>query len=205
MPAAFEPHDDAEVDAVIRAAGAGDLITSGAGRLQATRLPVVWDRSERRLIAHMARANEHWRTIPDASDALFIVTAPDAYVSPSWYAAKAEHGRVVPTWDYGQVQLRGRVSVHDDAEWLRDAVERLTDLHEQHRDEPWAVEDAPERYVGGLLRAIVGIEVQVDAIEASLKFSQNRSEADRRGVVAGLEAEGDPRATAVAADVAHRL
>lgn len=202
-PRAFLPENRAQVSELIHAAGAGDLVTVSPSGPQATRLPLVWLPEESRIVAHMARVNEHWESIQADAAGLVIVNAPDAYVSPSWYASKAEHGRVVPTWDYGQVQLRGRVRVHHDEAWLRDAVERLTDLHEQPRAEPWALADAPEKYVTGMLRAIVGVEVLVDAIEASLKYSQNKSDADRRGVVTGLRAEGDARSQDVAERVAR--
>lgn len=191
--------DDAAVDALIRTVGAGDLVTADAdGVPYATRLPLVWLREESRVIAHMALANPHWRTLTDGGAALIVVTGPQAYVSPSWYEAKAEHGRVVPTWNYSRVELRGTVRVHREAAWLRDAVTRLTDLHEQRRAQPWAVTDAPASYVEGQLRGIVGLEVTVTSVEGKAKLSQNRSDADRAGVVAGLRAEDDAEASRVA-------
>ncbi len=205
MPRFNALDDDAAIDALVHSAGAGDLVTVGAdGTPYATRLPLVWLRDESRVIAHLAIANPHWRTIVDGSPALLVVSGPQAYVSPAWYAAKAEHGRVVPTWNYSRVELRGTVRVHRDEAWLRDAVTRLTTLHEAARPEPWAVSDAPEAYVDGQLRGIVGIEVAVASVEGKAKLSQNRSEADRAGVIDGLHAEGGPEAQAVAdAMVAH--
>ncbi|MGH1561742.1 FMN-binding negative transcriptional regulator [Mumia sp. DW29H23] len=191
--------DAAAIDALIAASGAGDLVTVHAeGVPYATRLPLVWLREESRVVAHMAIANPHWRTIVDGSPVLVVVSGPQAYVSPSWYTAKAEHGRVVPTWNYSRVELRGTVHVHEDPAWLRDAVTRLTEQHEQPREEPWAVTDAPEAYVDGQLRGIVGIEVRVASVEGKAKLSQNRSDADRAGVVAGMRAEGGTEALAVA-------
>ncbi|UUT35998.1 FMN-binding negative transcriptional regulator [Microbacterium elymi] len=181
--------------AFVRQAAVGTLVTAGAdGVPDATLLPILWDGD--RVIAHFARANEHWKRIADGAAGLVIVYGPDAYVTPSWYAAKAEHGKVVPTWNYSAVHLRGAVTVHEDAGWLRDAVTRLTDRHEGERDQPWAVTDAPEKYVAGQLRAIVGLEMQVADVEAKAKWSQNRSDADRAGVVAGYEAEGRPEQAA---------
>ncbi|WEG09309.1 FMN-binding negative transcriptional regulator [Microbacterium horticulturae] len=173
----------------VAAASVATLVTTGPdGVPDATLLPIMWHGD--RVIAHFARANEHWKRIADGAPGLFIVYGPDAYVTPSWYAAKAEHGKVVPTWNYSAVQLRGPVSVHDDVEWLRDAVTALTDTHETPRDDPWAVTDAPEKYVDGQLRAIVGVEMTVQKVDAKAKWSQNRSDADREGVVTGFEAEG---------------
>ena len=158
------------------------------GLPDATFLPVLWEGD--RLVGHLARANAHWRRIVDGSPALAIVTGPDAYVSPGWYATKAEHGKVVPTWNYSVVHLRGSVVVHDDAEWVRSLVTRLTDRHESSRSTPWAVSDAPSDYIDKNLRPIVGVEVVVTSVEAKAKLSQNRSEEDRAGVAAGLTADG---------------
>lgn len=181
-----------DVRPFVEAVATAQLITVGADGLpDATFLPVLWEGD--RLVGHVARANPHWRRIVTDSPALAIVTGADAYVSPRWYAAKAEHGKVVPTWNYSAVHLRGRILVHDDPDWVRALVTRLTDRHEQPREEPWHVTDAPEDYVTKSLRAIVGVELVVEQVEAKAKLSQNRSDEDRTGVAAGLTADGkDP-------------
>lgn len=181
-----------DVRPFVEAVATAQLITVGADGLpDATFLPVLWE--GHRLVGHVARANPHWRRIVTDSPALAIVTGPDAYVSPRWYATKAEHGKVVPTWNYSVVHLRGRILVHDDPDWVRALVTRLTDRHEQPREEPWHVTDAPEDYVTKSLRAIVGVELVVEQVEAKAKLSQNRSDEDRAGVAAGLTADGkDP-------------
>lgn len=182
-----------DVRPFVEAIAAAQLVTVGDDGLpDATFLPVLWEGE--RLVGHLARANAHWRRIVDDAPALAIVTGPDTYVSPSWYATKAEHGKVVPTWNYSVVHLRGRIKVHDDPDWVRDLVTRLTDRHELPRDEPWAVADAPEDYVAKNLRPIVGVELVVEGVEAKAKLSQNRSDGDRAGVARGLAADGrDPR------------
>lgn len=195
--------DEAELRAFVAAAGAADLITADPdGYPLATLLPVVW--TEDRVIAHFARANPHWQQIEDAQPVLLVCRGAQAYVSPSWYAAKREHGRVVPTWNYSAVHLTGRARVHDDVDWVRRAVTELTDLHEAGRTERWSLGDAPESFVEGQLRGIVGVEVTVERCEGKAKLSQNRSEADREGVVAGLAQEGAPEAATVAAQM-HRM
>jgi transcriptional regulator len=156
------------------------------------------------LLAHVARMNEQWYDVSAGQRVLAIVHGPQAYVSPSWYAAKAEHGRVVPTWNYSAVHLSGTVELVDDVGELRDLVARLTDRHELDRPDPWSVDDAPEAYVAGQLKAIRGIVITLDAVEAKAKLSQNRSAADRDGVVAGLLADGDPEGVRVA-DAMARL
>ena len=177
-----------ELRPLVDAAGSAELVTIGDdGFPRATRLPVIW--SGERLVFHMAIANPQWRAIADGSPALAIVSGAEAYISPSWYAAKAEHGRVVPTWNYSAIHFTGRVTVRREPEWLAAAVTELTDLHEGRRDEPWQVSDAPATYVEQMLKAIVGIEFAIETVEAKAKRSQNRSDADRAGVVDGLRAE----------------
>lgn len=189
--------DEAELRAMVAAYGAGELITTGDdGYPLATLLPVVW--REDTVVMHMARANPQWRQIADDIPALVVCGGPQAYISPSWYAAKAEHGKVVPTWNYSSVHLTGRARVHDDPDWLRRQVTDLTDHHEEHRPDRWRVTDAPEQYVTAQLRGIVGVELAVERVEGKAKLSQNRSEADRVGVVAGLDAEPSAAAQEIA-------
>jgi transcriptional regulator len=202
----FNVMDADEVRPFVAAAGSAELITVGDdGFPLATRLPVLW--SEDRLIFHMALANPHWRSIEEGAPALAVVTGPEAYISPSWYATKAEHGRVVPTWNYSAVHFTGRVTVRRTPEWLKEAVTSLTDHHEGRREEPWSVTDAPESYVAQQLKAVVGIEFSVTAVEAKAKRSQNRSAEDRAGVIAGLLAEpgatGHLVASQMQADLNH--
>lgn len=185
----FNAMDPDDVRPFVEAVATAQLVTVGDdGVPDATFLPVLWEGD--RLVGHLARANAHWLRIVSGSPALAIVTGPDTYVSPSWYATKAEHGKVVPTWNYSVVHLRGHIIVHDDADWVRDLVTRLTDRHEQLRTDRWAVTDAPADYIEKNLRPIVGVELVVSSVEAKAKLSQNRSDADRAGVATGLAADG---------------
>lgn len=196
--------DEPQIRRMVADVGSAQLITVGSdGFPLATLLPIRWDGDT--VTAHMARANPHWRHIDDGAPTLLVVTGAQAYISPSWYASKAEHGRVVPTWNYSVVHLTGRAQVHEDGEWLRRAVDDLVDRHEAHRPEPWSSADAPERYIEGQLRAIVGVEISIERVEAKAKLSQNRSAVDREGVVRGLRQEGSPGATAVAEQMARHL
>lgn len=200
----FNVMAEAEIRPMVEAIGSAELITVGEdGFPVATRLPVIW--VDDRLVFHMALANPHWRTISDGAPALAVVTGPEAYISPTWYAAKAEHGRVVPTWNYSAVHFRGRATVHRDPEWLHAAVSDLSDLHEQRRAVPWAVTDAPESFIAQQLRAIVGVEVAIERIEAKAKRSQNRSAEDRGAVIQGLRQQGGGRELAMAEQMEHDL
>jgi transcriptional regulator len=202
VPQSFAMDDDA-VQGLLREHGAGDLVTATARGLVATMLPFIHDPDRGphgALLGHVARNNDHWRHA-SVGEALVILRGPDAYISPQWYASKREHGRVVPTWNYSAVHLTGRVTVRDDEAWVRDIVERLTDRHEEHRANRWSVEDAPDGYIDKQLRAIVGIELLVERVEAKAKLSQNRSDEDRTGVVEGLEETGVVRDALVAGDM----
>src|SRR6185295_10114880 len=197
VPSAFAPTDEAIRELLLRHRAA-DLVTAGPDGLAATMLPFLYDAERHTLRGHLARNNDHWRTA-DGAVGLVIVRGPDAYISPSWYAAKAEHGRVVPTWNYVTAHAYGRLVVHDDPVWVEDVVRRLTAKHEAARlaspGQPpaWSVDDAPRKFIEGQLRAIVGLELQITRIEAKAKLSQNRPETDVPGIVAGLTARGDER------------
>jgi transcriptional regulator len=214
LPRHFSWTDMAQIGSFVDAAQSAYLVTFDGTRPVATLLPVIWERPERngaagpddladpasygRLLGHIAIANSQWQTAAPGAQALAIVQGPQAYISPSWYEAKARHGRVVPTWNYETVHLIGTVAFHQDSEWLRAFVTRLTRTHEGGREHPWAVTDAPPEYIDGQLRAIVGVELTITAIEAKQKLSQNRSELDREGVVTGLRAEPGPGPAGIA-------
>ncbi len=200
IPAHFAA-DTGTVHELLARHGAADLVTLTADGLLATMLPFAYEPSagERgALYGHVARNNDQWRK-PALGESLAIVRGPDAYVSPSWYAAKAEHGRVVPTWNYVTAHVYGRLVVHDEPDWVEDVVRRLTAKHEAARltsaGQPaaWSVDDAPRAFVEGQLRAVVGLELRITRIEAKAKLSQNRPVTDVPGIVAGLSARGDDR------------
>ncbi|HEY3685909.1 MAG TPA: FMN-binding negative transcriptional regulator [Streptosporangiaceae bacterium] len=199
VPAHFAA-DEAAVTELLADHGAADLVTATPEGLVATLLPFVYEPDSGEhgaLLGHVARNNDQWR-LPAQGESLVIVRGPDAYVSPSWYASKAEHGRVVPTWNYVTAHVYGKLIVHDDPVWVEGLVRRLTEHHESNRERPWSVDDAPEKYVAGQVRAIVGVELEITRIEAKLKLSQNRPAADIDGVIAGLSENGDePSASAM--------
>jgi transcriptional regulator len=195
---AMTPAETAQALADLRAA---DLVTWSPDGLVATFLPLLYDADRHALLGHVARNNPHWRVAAGATESLVIAHDADHYISPAWYATKQEHGRVVPTWNYTTLHVYGPLTVHDDVTWLRTLVTRLTDRHEDGRAEAWHVTDAPERYVDGQLRAIVGMEMTISRVEAKAKLSQNRSALDRAGVVRGLAGEPGDAARVLAAQM----
>ncbi len=195
--------DDLAVQhALIRAHPLGLLVTAGAGGLEANPIPFVLDAGagpKGVLKGHLARANRQWRDFDPSIEALVVFQGAEAYITPSWYATKAETGKVVPTWNYAIVQAYGTLRIVEDADWLRAQIDALTLAQEEARPAPWQVADAPEPFVSAMLRGIVGIEIEIARIEGKWKASQNRPEADRAGVVAGLRADGGVPAAAMAA------
>lgn len=189
-PAAFDETDAEAIAALIAAHPLATLVTVGEAGLTAEHVPMLLDRSRGphgTLVGHVARANPVWRA---ARAALAVFTGPDGYVSPNWYPSKHDDPRVVPTWNYAVVHAHGALRTVDDPGLVLGIVGALTRRHEAGRPEPWHVDDAPAEYVHKMLRAIVGIELEIERVEAKSKLSQNRTDADRRGVVTGLAADG---------------
>jgi transcriptional regulator len=190
---------------LIRRHPLGLLVSHGPQGLIANALPFLVDPSVGKfgmLNAHMARANGQWRDLQEAGEALVVFQGWDHYVSPSWYETKRETGKVVPTWNYVIVQARGIPRVIEDEGWLRRQITALTLSQESPRSAPWAVGDAPEDFLAAQVRQIVGLEIEISDIRGKWKASQNRNSVDRDGVVAGLQADGDPAAVAMAEIVA---
>jgi transcriptional regulator len=188
LPSHFEESRPEVLQQTLRNHPLGLLLTLSANGIEANAIPFLYD-AERgphgSLRGHVARANPVWREARPDMPATVVFQGPQAYVSPAWYATKAETGKVVPTWNYVMVQARGALTVIDDAAWLRRLVGELTDRHEGRRAAPWSVDDAPADYVDGLLRAIVGIEIAVESLQGKWKVTQNRP-ADRESVARGL-------------------
>lgn len=201
-PAAFVEDDPAQLAALVRAYPLASLIVHTTEGLVAAYAPMLVEQDgEGRvigLIGHVARANPFW-SAADGAEILALFMGPDAYVSPSLYPSKAAHGKAVPTWNYARVEARGRLSVESDPAKVRPYFEPLTQAHEQHRPEPWAVDDAPAAYIEKLQHALVGLRITVSDIRGALKLSQNRNDDDHAGVRDGFIASARPTDQAVGA------
>ena len=195
IPASFRESDPAALHALMRAHPLALLVTHGPAGLMASPVPFLVYPDEGAhgvLRAHVARANPHWRELAGVAECLVVFQGEAGYVSPSWYPTKAETGRVVPTWNYAAVHAWGRPQAVEDSVWLRRQLADLTHAQEGRRPLPWAVDDAPADFIDAQLKAIVGIEIPIARIEGKWKMSQNRSPADRAGVVRGLRDAADP-------------
>lgn len=185
----------------IRELAFGTLVTPGEFGFEASHLPMLMDPEPAPrgvLLGHMARANPQWKTLPAGARALAMFVGPNSFITPSWYATKAETGKVVPTWNYIAIHAHGEIEFFDDPGRLREHVSRLTDAHEASRAIPWAVTDAPADYIDKLLGGIVGFKLTIARLEGTWTMSQNRDEPDRAGVHAGLIQEGGAAQKAVA-------
>lgn len=190
IPASFREDRTEELHALIRAYPLGSLITHGADGLQASPLPFLLEGDT--LQAHMARANPHWKTLVGSAECLVIFQGPDAYVTPDWYPGKAATHKVVPTWNYAAVHVRGTIRVVDEPDWLTRQIARLTEAHEGARPAPWSPADAPADFIAAQMKAVIGLEIAIMAIEGKWKMSQNRDADDRVGVIRGMGDPADP-------------
>lgn len=208
IPRHFQEERIPVLHGLIREQGFAMLVTLCADGLVASHIPMILDTEPEplgTLRGHVSRANPQWRTLVPGVRALAIFSGPQHYVSPSWYPEKQESGKVVPTWNYAVVHAYGHTRVIEDADWLRAHVTSLTAKHEADFPEPWKVTDAPGDYIASMVKGIVGIEVPIESLEGRWKVNQNRSAADRVGVVSALESLGDPDSVEMARMVAATL
>lgn len=204
IPKLHEETDRSVLHALIRAHPLGAWVTLADAELLANHIPFLLDadRGEHgTLVAHVARANPVWQSFSASRDSLVIFQGSEAYITPSWYASKRTHGKVVPTWNYAVVHASGMPRVMDDPAWLLPHLTRLTQTHEAARSLPWQVSDAPADYIERLLDSIVGIEIPIRKLLGKWKTSQNRPAPDRQGVIEGLLERGDEKSAEMAAMV----
>ncbi len=202
LPAAFNEDRIDVMHAFMRETAFATLVTPTGATLIASHLPLLIDAAPEpfgKLRGHVARANPHWRALAERGESLAIFVGPQSYVSPNWYPSKREHGKVVPTWNYVAVHAYGTARTVEDRDWLRRLVEDLTGLHESGFAAPWRVGDAPPEFIEGMLKGIVGFEIELTRVEGKWKLSQNRPAADRDGTIAGLRQRSDPASLSVAA------
>jgi len=207
IPKAFEVTDLSTLHEFIETYTFGTLVTVAGEQPVATRLPLILDRARGRqgsLLGHVARANPQWQRVEPGIEVLAIFLGPNTYITPSWYPTKQQNGKVVPTWNYLAIHAYGTLSFFDDPAELRAHVSQMTGTHESARAAPWAVSDAPESFVQGMLRAIVGFKLRITRLEGKWKMSQNRPAQDVTGVLEGLAREDGEAHEAVAEIVAER-
>lgn len=172
----------------------GTLITHGKSGLDANHIPFELAAEEGELgvlRAHVARANPVWQDVANGDEVLVVFHAGDAYISPNWYPSKHDAHRQVPTWNYVVVHAHGRITVRDDEKYVRGVVARLTRTHEAAQPEPWKMADAPRDYIDTLLKAIVGLQIDITRLVGKSKLGQNKEARDIRGAGDALTASGN--------------
>lgn len=180
----------------------GAWVCHGRDGLIANHMPFLLDRSCGQfgtLIGHVSRANPVWRELGSAGPSVVMFQGPQAYITPGWYPSKAEHGEVVPTWNYVVAHAHGEARVVEDRDWVFDMLKRHVTAHEAARPSPWSVSDAPAPFMDKMMRAIVGIEIRIDRLEGKLKASQDEAMPDRHGTARGLREQACDTARAMAA------
>ena len=191
VPSHFKEGDIGKLQQYIRDYGFGLLVVADDDGIEANHVPFYLSSEQNgtlgQLQCHLARSNPVWQRLHDGARVLVVFQGPDAYVSPSWYETKAETGRVVPTWNYLAVHAEGSARIIEDSTWLKHHLHRLTDQHEASMSNPWSVDDAPTDFTERLVKAIVGVEIKVEALAGKLKASQNQPEKNRVGAKVGLE------------------
>ena len=206
-PAHFAETDTEVLYSFLQQQPFATLVTNGADGPEATHVPMVFhpETGARGVLrCHLARANGQWMTVQSAMPVLAIFQGVDHYITPSWYPTKQEHGKVVPTWNYVAVHVRGRARLFEDQSELMAHLRTLTKQQEQAFEQPWSDADAPPSYIEALTKAIVGIEIAIDRIEGKCKVSQNQSESNQAGVVAGLTRLHSPESLRMAQLVKQR-
>ena len=199
VPPQFREERPEMLARAMRGIGFATLVTAAPGGLEISHVPMILKDDEGdgwSLETHVARGNAHWKAVDTSNESVAVFQGAQAYISPSWYVTKREHGKVVPTWNYIAVHARGRLEAIEDPVWLHAHLTGLTRAHEADRERPWEVTDAPVGYVDAQIRGIVGIRLSIARVEGAWKMIQHRSEGDRLGTIEGLEAEPHGRAVA---------
>jgi transcriptional regulator len=207
MPDHFRVEDAGEMHALMRARPFAALVSMTPSGLYGTHLPTVVKDEGRfgTIECHLARANPHWKDLAKGSEAMMIFQGAEGYITPNWYATKAQTGKAVPTWNYAIVHAYGRPAIMSDKEWLKRHVTELSAQQERSEPQPWAVSDAPENYIDVMLRGIVGFRFEITRLEGKWKMSQNREPQDRLGVIDGLKARASGDDIEIAEAVARKM
>jgi len=208
LPSFNAEHDIPTLHALMRANPLGTWSAVADGQIAINHIPFFLrdDGTEFGvLVGHVARANPIWKTCDRSVDSVVAFHAEQAYISPSWYPSKQEHGKVVPTWNYAVVHAEGTPRFIEDKDWLRAQIDELTHAHENDFETPWKTSDAPEDYVATMLKGIVGVEIPLSSLTGKWKLGQNRSQADQQGMIQHLESSDRAEAIAMAARMREKL
>jgi transcriptional regulator len=188
LPKHFLVEDHAVLAQLISEYPLATIVANLDGRSEINHLPLMLSADKTKLYGHVAKMNPLVKVASSSNTSVTaIFNGPNAYVTPSWYPSKQESGKVVPTWNYAVVHAEGSIKLMEDAQWLRSHVSQMTNLHEPTYQSTWKLDDAPEEYVQIMLKAIIGIEIEISSLVGKFKLSQNRPAEDYDAVVGQLE------------------
>lgn len=207
QPAHFQITDQKLINQFIRDNSLATLVSQTNAGMCANPLvmSLSQDKSgELNLVGHMSRANPQWETTDISQPVLVIFSGANAYISPSYYPSKQQHGRVVPTWNYIHVQVSGRATFFHEAEEIRKLLQSLTIEHEGSRQAPWAIADAPEKFVDAQIRGVVGFVIRDLVFSAKAKVGQNKKPEDQDGMITGLSDDGKNQMASLVLDNLNR-
>ncbi|HEX5392567.1 MAG TPA: FMN-binding negative transcriptional regulator [Rhodocyclaceae bacterium] len=201
LPKHFEESSPETLHAFIDQHPLATIVVGGEAGLAADHIPLFLRRDadiHGELIGHVARANPLSQKAAGGIDCLILFHGQQHYISPNWYATKAETGKAVPTWNYEVVHVQGKLFAMDDPVWLRACLTELSARHERTQAKPWTLDEAPAEYIDNMLKAIVGIRVEITSMVGKAKLSQNQPPANRKSVIDALSAFGDEASLAMA-------
>lgn len=192
QPRPFIEHDLLKAMQLVKQSPLGTLIINSEEGFEVNHIPFVIDLIKPevpRLRAHIPRSNSLSSILTSEQNGVVTFNGADGYISPSWYATKKQHGKVVPTWNYSVVHVHGKIVVKDDPEWVRSQLHALTSLNENLRSDSWAISDAPDDFISMQIRALVGLELIATKVEAKTKASQNQPQINQMSVLQSLQSE----------------
>jgi transcriptional regulator len=207
IPKRFLQDDITKLKGMMAAHSFATFITQNESKIEANHMPLILNKSSQRVVlqGHIAKANPLWKSLKDKSEVLIIFNGPNCYISPNYYPTKKENGKVVPTWNYVSVHVKGIVSFIHDEQWILTMLNNLTDHYEANQPIPWSVNDAPQAYIDKMLSAIVGLEIEIVSITGKWKVSQDKTEVNQEGIIKGLSHEANSNAQNIATLVKEYL
>ncbi|SMM98847.1 Transcriptional regulator [uncultured Candidatus Thioglobus sp.] len=205
IPKNFKQNDPVQFEQLINKYPFASLITNSKSELEVNHIPLILNQSNEKQVlhGHIAKANPLWKNLKGKSEVLVVFNGPNCYISPNYYPTKKETGKVVPTWNYVVLHIKGTISFIHDNQWKLNSVNNLTKQHENEQPIPWSVSDAPDEYIQKMLPAIVGLEIEILSSTGQWKVSQNQPEQNKQGVIAGLSQESESNYQKIAKLVAN--
>lgn len=207
QPAVFREERIEPMQAMMKEHPFASVVSMQEGEIVADHIPLMIhpELSYKGVLrGHISRGNSISQKLDESIEVLVMFSGPHHYITPAWYPSKAEHDKVVPTWNYIMVHARGKMTFNTDPHWMLTHLTTLTDHNEKKRNEPWKVSDAPDEFITRQFRGIIGIEIEITDLQGTWKVSQNKTAKDNQGVIDGLIESSSEAASSMAKNVSQR-